>query len=131
VQNVYTNRTLKLNTSSTFENLVGGSGDDTLAGNSLRNTLIGGHGNDQLNGGTGGGNIFGGNGNDTYFFGPALPGDADQVHEQVNEGLDTLNFSAQTLDVVVRLGPTLTSLELPCPETRIRFTKKLARELIH
>jgi Ca2+-binding RTX toxin-like protein len=73
-QNVHTNRTLQLNSASTFESVFGGSGNDFLTGNSLRNYLYGqtGHdilvgdaGNDILDGGTGRDILIGGLGIDT------------------------------------------------------------------
>ena len=65
VQTVHANRTLKLNAGSVFENLVGGSGNDTLRGNSLANILVGNAGDDTLNGGGGGDILIGGLGLDT------------------------------------------------------------------
>ena len=44
--------------------LVGGNGDDTLAGSSYADFLDGGDGNDLLDGGSGDDSIFGGSGND-------------------------------------------------------------------
>jgi ELWxxDGT repeat protein len=104
VQNVHTNRTLKLNSSSTFEHLQGGSAGDTLTGNALNNTLIGGAGNDSLTGAAGSDTMFGGLNDDSYLFAAATTAEADQVHEKVNEGTDTLNFAAITMGVVVSLG---------------------------
>jgi hypothetical protein len=46
------------------ENLVGGPGNDTLAGDAAANTVIGGNGNDRLLGGTGNDLLEGQNGND-------------------------------------------------------------------
>ena len=49
----------------TIENAVGGSGNDTLNGNSFANSLDGGAGNDSLSGGAGNDTLIGGAGNDT------------------------------------------------------------------
>jgi ELWxxDGT repeat protein len=46
IQPVHANRTLKLNSPMTFDNVVGGSGADTLIGNTLNNLLTGGPGDD-------------------------------------------------------------------------------------
>jgi Ca2+-binding RTX toxin-like protein len=104
VQNVHTNRTLKLNTSSTFEHLTGGSDGDTLTGNALNNTLIGGAGHDSLYGAAGSDILFGGLNDDTYNFATATSAEFDQVHEKANEGTDTLNFATMTVGVVASLG---------------------------
>jgi ELWxxDGT repeat protein len=106
VQPAHTNRTVKLNSISTFENLIGGSAADSLTGNSLANTLTGGAGDDKLNGTTGNDLLFGGLNNDTYLFGGSAPGEADQLTENANEGIDTLSFTAQTTSVTVNLGIT-------------------------
>lgn len=107
VQNVHSNRTLKLSTSSSFENLVGGSGSDTLTGNSLNNSLAGGGGEDRLTGGGGSDALLGGSGDDTYFFDDPLPEESDEVHEKLSDGTDTLDFSAQATGVVVNVGTSL------------------------
>ena len=73
IQTVHTNRTLKLNSTATFENAIGGSGSDTLTGNALANMLnsnaghdilVSNAGNDQLLGGAGRDILIGGLGRD-------------------------------------------------------------------
>jgi Ca2+-binding RTX toxin-like protein len=103
---VHTNRTLKLNSAVVIENLVGGTGADTLFGNRLDNTLTGGAGNDKLIGAAGNDLLIGGANNDTYFFVATIAAEADQVTERVNEGIDTLNFGYLTTSVVLNLGST-------------------------
>jgi len=106
VQSVHTNRTLKLNSAIVFENLTGGSGADTLFGNTLNNTLTGNAGDDKLLGAAGNDVLLGGANNDTYMFVPTSTAEADQVTENANEGIDTLNFAYLTTSVVVNLGST-------------------------
>lgn len=78
-----------------IENLIGGSGNDTLTGNSLNNSLTGGPGNDTL---------AGGNGSDTYVFADAAAAETDTVIELVGGGSnDRLDFSATTTGVVANL----------------------------
>ncbi|VIO76754.1 Bifunctional hemolysin/adenylate cyclase [Bradyrhizobium ivorense] len=70
-----------------IENVVGGSGWDTLHGNTVANYLIGGAGNDKLLGGEGAANTLqGGTGNDTYFVEAA----GDTIVELLNEGTDSV-----------------------------------------
>jgi Ca2+-binding RTX toxin-like protein len=69
VQTVHANRTLKLNTTNVFENLVGGSGNDTLTGNSRANSLTGNAGNDILVGNSGDDTLSGGIGRDILIGG--------------------------------------------------------------
>jgi len=108
LQSVHTDRTLKLNSAGVFENIIGGTGADTLFGNSLDNTLTGGAGNDRLIGAAGNDLMLGGTDNDTYIFVPTTVAEADQVTENPNEGVDTLSFAFLTTDVVVDLGSTAT-----------------------
>ncbi|SCZ07463.1 M10 family metallopeptidase [Microvirga guangxiensis] len=53
---------------SLIENATGGTGSDTLTGNSVANTLRGGGGNDRLYGREGNDVLTGGAGNDTFYF---------------------------------------------------------------
>jgi Ca2+-binding RTX toxin-like protein len=86
---------------------VGGSGNDTLTGNSLANILVGNAGGDTLNGGSGDDSLFGGTGDDTYVFGTATStAEADTVAEAANRGTDTLSFSSLTTDVILSLETT-------------------------
>ncbi len=86
-----------------IENAIGGSGDDSLTGNTLANTLDGGTGNDSLDGGDGGDSLVGGLGFDTLIGGigdDTLRG-GDQADSMVagdgndflsgGKGLDTLD----------------------------------------
>jgi serralysin len=80
-----------------IENAIGGSGSDTLTGNSLNNTLSGGlggdtlkgtNGDDTLNGDAGDDWLYGGTGNDI------LNGGADADYLYGDEGNDTLDGGA-------------------------------------
>jgi Ca2+-binding RTX toxin-like protein len=72
------------------ESVTGGSGNDTLVGNSAANTLSGGAGNDSLTG-TGNDALIGGAGDDTYN---AVFGDA--ITEAAGAGIDTVFTSSAT-----------------------------------
>jgi Ca2+-binding RTX toxin-like protein len=93
-----------VNFGTVIENLIGGSGNDTLYGNDADNAIDGGPGNDTLYGGAGNdtfdwdanarsGNdtFYGGTGNDIYVLNSAL----DNAIEFAGEGTDTVwvNFS--------------------------------------
>lgn len=92
----------------TIENATGGSGADTILGNSVANCLDGGAGNDAICGGAGNDTMYGGAGNDTFdgnalyragndvFYG-GLGNDTyffdsvgDTVIENSGEGVDTV-----------------------------------------
>ena len=105
-QLVHANLRLILGSGSVIENAIGGSGNDTLSGNSVANVLTGNAGNDRLTGGAGNDSLIGGFGNDTYVFGIALVGEADTVTEATSAGTDTLSFSTLTTAVVLNLGTT-------------------------
>ncbi|MFN6482143.1 MULTISPECIES: M10 family metallopeptidase C-terminal domain-containing protein [unclassified Nostoc] len=68
-QTVNSNLKLILSANNVIENATGGTGNDSLTGNTLNNTLIGGDGNDQLQGLVGNDTLVGGNGNDTLAGG--------------------------------------------------------------
>ena len=69
-----------------IENVIGGSGNDSLTGDAQDNVLIGGSGNDTLNGGAEVDTLAGGKGNDTYYVDNA----ADVIQEALGEGVDTV-----------------------------------------
>lgn len=104
VQAAHVNRTIKLNTSSTFENIAGGTAGDVLTGNSLNNVLTGNSGHDTLNGLGGNDTLTGGIGDDTYVFSTAPTAEADTVTELSAQGSDTLSFSSVATPVVLQLG---------------------------
>ncbi len=92
---VNANLTVRWATGVTMENLTGGSGNDTLSGNSSANILIGGAGNDALNGR---------GGNDTYAFNTDTALGTDTISDSA--GTDTFDFSASTTNVSVNLETT-------------------------
>ncbi len=106
VQAAHANRTIKLNSANTFENVIGGSGNDVLTGNGVANQLFGGPGNDILNGAGGNDTLVGGTGDDTYVLGPASASESDTLIELPNEGADTIDFSSISTNVVLNLGLT-------------------------
>lgn len=84
----------------TFENVIGGEGNDTLTGNALGNQFTGGAGNDSLTGGAG---------NDTYFFDADTTLGNDTINEVLsNGGTDELNFSATQTAVAISLTSSST-----------------------
>lgn len=72
------------------ENIVGGSGNDTLIGDANINKLSGGLGNDTLTGGAGADELDGGDGDDTIIA------DSDDVLLQGGAGYDSLTYQTST-----------------------------------
>lgn len=72
---------------SNIENVIGGTGDDTIIGNSKNNYLVGDDGNDTLDGGKGVDTMVGGAGNDSYVVDKA----GDIITEEANEGTDSVS----------------------------------------
>ncbi|MFN9373734.1 MAG: beta strand repeat-containing protein, partial [Planctomycetaceae bacterium] len=104
-QLVNANLSLVLGAVDTFENVSGGSLNDTLTGNALTNRLVGnagldtlvaGAGNDTLDGGLGNDNLQGGTDNDTYLLDADLVLGTDTLTELADGGTDTLDFSQTT-----------------------------------
>jgi Ca2+-binding RTX toxin-like protein len=93
VQIAHSNRTVRLNSTIQFEDLVGGSNNDRLTGNTVANSIFGGAGNDVLNGAAGDDILTGDAGNDTYVLSAASSAEADRMIESANGGIDTLDFS--------------------------------------
>lgn len=91
-------------TPSAIENVIGGDGDDLLAGNDLDNTLEGGAGDDRLEGRGGDDLLRGLAGDDTYLFLADSDLGADTVVEETGGGTDLLDFTGTTADLTVDLG---------------------------
>jgi Ca2+-binding RTX toxin-like protein len=73
-----------------IENVSGGSGNDTLKGDSAANRLDGNGGNDTLYGAGGIDTLRGGTGDDTYV----MSSTGDIISEFAGQGVDTVNSSA-------------------------------------
>jgi Ca2+-binding RTX toxin-like protein len=84
-------------TASLIDNAYGGSGNDTISGNSLDNILRGGGGNDTLKGGGGADHLYGDAGNDTLKGG----GGADYLDG--GTGVNTADYAASAAGVFVDL----------------------------
>jgi Ca2+-binding RTX toxin-like protein len=87
--------TLVLGSATTFENVIGGAGNDSLTGNSLVNVLTGGAGNDSLAGGTG---------NDSYLFDADSNLGTDTLTETTTGGTDLLDFTGTSAGVTLDLS---------------------------
>jgi Ca2+-binding RTX toxin-like protein len=94
-------------TGDIVENAKGGSGNDSMTGNSGANTLDGGSGsdtlsalsgNDSLIGGAGSDNMDGGDGNDYYIFANGWGNDSITAD---SSGSDTLDFTAVTTALTI------------------------------
>ncbi len=125
-QQVHSNRKLTLNSGSTFENVFGGTKNDTLTGNGLSNVLRGNAGHDVLNGTSGSDELVGGIGNDLYTFGVSSPGEVDVVTELPTQGIDTLSFTSLLVDVNLNLN--LTTPQLVHTNRRLKLSSGAAIE---
>jgi Ca2+-binding RTX toxin-like protein len=74
------------------EDVIGGSGDDTVVGSGVRNRIFGGPGNDELSGGANADSLFGEDGDDF------LQGDAGANDLHGGDGNDVLVGSTRGLD---------------------------------
>jgi Ca2+-binding RTX toxin-like protein len=86
-----------------IQNLIGGSGNDSLTGNNLVNLLNGGDGNDTLIGGGGNDILLGGNGDDVLNGGTG----ADQLNG--GAGNDTATYTDSTSGVIIDLSNAVIS----------------------
>jgi hypothetical protein len=97
-----------------LENIIGGPGNDTLAGDAAANTLIGGNGNDRLLGGTGNDLLKGQNGND------ALSGQGGD--DTLEGGSGTNHCDQDAADVTTQAcvfdwtAPVITSFQVLTPQ---------------
>lgn len=106
-QIVNPNLILNLKSTKTFENIIGGSGNDSLTGNSLNNILQGMAGNDILNASSGDDILDGGSGNDTYKLNTKTQLNTNTIID--SNGIDLLNFSGS--------NPVAIDLNLTTPQT--------------
>ncbi|MBD2229947.1 M10 family metallopeptidase C-terminal domain-containing protein [Calothrix anomala FACHB-343] len=112
-QTVVSNR-LNLILSNSIENITGGSGNDTLTGNSLNNTLKGGSGVDVLSGGDGADTLLGmsgndiltgGNGSDRFLY------STGQAFSSSTIGIDQITDFNQQQDKIVLSKKTFNTLQ--------------------
>jgi Ca2+-binding RTX toxin-like protein len=102
VQTVAAGRlTLVLGSATTFENIIGGAGNDTLTGNTLGNVLAGGAGDDMLSGGAG---------NDNYLFDADSPLGTDTLVETATGGTDLVDFTGSSAGVTVDISLATTQV---------------------
>jgi len=91
---------------SGIENIISGSGNDTITGNDLANILSGGAGNDSLDGGLGNDYLSGGAGSDTLIGG----GGNDTL--EGGPGADSLVGGAGTADTVTYANGGAVTIDL-------------------
>jgi ELWxxDGT repeat protein len=129
-QQVHTDRALILGSGLAVENVIGGSGNDSLTGNSRVNTLTGNSGNDVLNGGLGSDFLIGGAGSDRYVFGGATAGgELDTITEASNLDQDTLDFSSRTIAVTVNISDSVNQQQVHT-DRRIKLSSGLGFEIV-
>lgn len=81
----------------TIENFIGGSGNDTIIGNSADNVLNGGGGTDAITVTTGDDLINGGSGNDTAFFGAAFDSFVYSLIDDLTLSFSSVAFGTDTM----------------------------------
>ena len=78
-----------------IENVTGGSGNDTLVGDTLNNSINGGNGADRITGAAGNDVLNGGSGTDTFVFAKDFGHDAISGFDyNPSGGQDLLDISA-------------------------------------
>lgn len=101
-----------------IENVLSGSGDDTLRGNLLNNVLDAGSGDDVLEGRGGDDDLTGGDGNDTYLFDADEALGHDDLFEASGRDTDTIDFG-DTTGQAVALDLSLTTSQAVAPTLSI------------
>ncbi len=76
-----------------IENFIGGSGIDSITGDSVANILTGNGGNDTIDGGNSADNLNGGDGSDTYFFDNGDVDTGEIINDTGASGTDTIKLS--------------------------------------
>ena len=87
-----------------IENVIGGSGNDTITGNGLANLLDGGGGNDTLAGGAGKDVLIGGAGGDSFLFDTALSRSTKIDTIDDFNGIDTIQLENAIFTTAGELG---------------------------
>ena len=128
-QNVHANRSFAAQAFAvSIENVIGGSGNDVLTGNTLANTITGGPGNDTITGADGNDSLYGGTGNDIYRFHAVTSAETDFVAEYLNQGTDTLDFSA--LSIGVTLGLNTNSIQTAHANRTVQLNLNVTFEIL-
>ena len=113
-------------TFSNIENVIGGSGDDTLIGSAANNALTGGAGNDSIDGGAGNDQLDGGADADTFIVNNGFGQDTIAGGETTTSGndFDTIDLSAVTTSVTVDFaGAEFGSIDDNASTDTITFTE--------
>ncbi|NCR38263.1 MAG: calcium-binding protein, partial [Microcystis aeruginosa S11-05] len=129
------NLTLTLASATAFENVIGGSLNDTIVGNSLANSLTGEAGNDSLTGGVGKDSLTGSDGLDTLNYnslGESLLSGFDVIQGYSGTGasLDSINapgsIAAITLTASKGTAASLTAAAIQLVLTNAAFAANTA-----
>jgi Ca2+-binding RTX toxin-like protein len=98
------NATENIMTGSGADSITGDSGDNVISSGAGADNILAGAGNDTINGGAGNDTIDGGTGSNTYVF--ANGWGSDSVTNSSSSGLDTMDLSAVTSSLSVNISPT-------------------------
>jgi Ca2+-binding RTX toxin-like protein len=118
LQSVNGNLMVALSAVNTFENVIGGSGNDTINGNTLANRLEGRGGDDML---------VGTLGDDTFVFDTDGQLDTDTLFD--SSGVDTFDFSLTTTQAItVNLSTVSPTIQQVNANLRLKLTSATAFE---
>ncbi len=117
-----------LNFSSIIENFLGGSGNNSITGNTAANRLEGGAGNDTIDGGLGNDTLVGGLNDDTYLFSGSFG--TDTIIENLGQGNDTVDISGTSGNATVNLTSNATSSNITVGTNSVRWSNSEIENLI-
>ncbi|MCB9963955.1 MAG: M10 family metallopeptidase C-terminal domain-containing protein [Rhodospirillales bacterium] len=112
----YMTNNLVIAYNTVIENVIGGSGSDTITGNAANNDIDAGNGNDTIYGSTGNDTIDGGAGTDTVNYSDAASGFAftflDSVSLTVTRLLNSFTDTLQNIETFIFNGVSYTFQQL-------------------
>jgi Ca2+-binding RTX toxin-like protein len=125
----FSGTTLRLNTYTAIENVIGSSFDDVITGNSRDNHLMGRDGADRLKGEGGNDTLEGGAKSDIYEFAGSNLG-ADDIIEAANADSDLLDFRGMSAGLRIDISKAVSDLAVDTADLRLRLKNDTAIERV-